>query len=235
MNIGISYYTACGAREHNEDYITICERKNGLLAILADGLGGHRKGEVASHQAVETLSRCLQDQPVSVGAMEQAVQQANHDVCLLQRDGLDMKTTITAVWMDDFGAVAANVGDSRIYQIRNGEIVFQSLDHSVAQMAVLVGEIGVQDIRMHPDRNRLIRALGMEGAARPELNQLAVKPGDRLLLCSDGFWELCLEKEMIAAAWDSADAAQWLKQMRAVVESRQPDDNHSAIALVVKN
>ena len=146
-----------------------------------------------------------------------------------------MRTTMAALWLGDYGALAANVGDSRIYQFREDRIVYQSLDHSVAQMAVLVGELEQSEIRRSKDRNKLIRVLGDENDPKVDLQPLLVKPGDRFLLCSDGFWEPVTEEKMLQTMAQSTTAQQWLSQMRRIVEQagNPNQDNHTAIALIV--
>lgn len=235
MNIDISYYSAIGGRKVNEDTVSVLESGNALLALVADGLGGHGGGDAASQCAVSAINSELQNCAVNDEAMIAAITDANQRVLALQADQIQMKTTIAALWMRNHAAVAANVGDSRIYQIRGGEIIYQSVDHSVAQMAVYVGEITPEQIRGNRDRNKLIRALGSEQNVKPDSKVLSVEQGDCFLLCSDGFWEVITEAEMLRSLENSEDVAAWLKKMRSYVEvnGRHGMDNHSAIALKI--
>ena len=234
MNVSISYYTARGSRDQNEDAVSILEGKHGLLALVADGLGGLRRGEEASSRAVQTLNHCLQDAAPSRKGLEEAICQAHEEIRALQTTGGRSATTLAALWLDKL-CFAAHVGDSRIYQLRDGQILYQSTDHSVAQMAVLAGEITPDQIRTSPERNRLIRVLGNENCPRIDLVSLEVQPGDRLILCSDGFWNPVTEEDMLRTAAGSEDARQWLQAMREIIDQANDpqQDNHTAIVLVV--
>lgn len=236
MNISISYYTAKGKRPNNEDAVSILESNGGLLAIVADGLGGHEDGEVASKQAVATLNKLLQSRIPDEDALIEAIQQASRDIFNMRNPQHPMHTTIASLWLSDYWAIAANVGDSRIYQFRNKKIIYQSLDHSVAQMAVLVGELDKSEIRSSKDRNRLIRVLGDTNVPKVDSENLSVQQGDRFLLCSDGFWEVVTEPTMLNSIANTNTAQEWLAVMRNVVEKadNRAQDNHTAIAIIIE-
>lgn len=235
MNISVSYYTARGSRDINQDAVSLLESDGNTLAIVADGLGGHESGEVASRQAVVTINRELQSTSLGEDALVDAICQANVDINALQSPGCKMRTTIAALWLSDTLAIVANVGDTRIYQFRNGKILYQSIDHSVAQMAVLVGELRPEDIRQSADKNKLIRVLGDEKAPKVDAQVLPVQEGDRFLLCSDGFWGAVTEPEMLDAARKEPTAQSWLERMRNKIDALadKQQDNHTAIALVI--
>ena len=129
-----------------------------------------------------------------------------------------------------------NVGDTRIYQFRDHQVIFQSFDHSIAQIAVLSGEITKDEIRTYPHRNRLIRALGAEKTVKAELSVLDVRPGDSFLLCSDGLWEPVTEKTMVNTLDASATPKDWLAKLQALVEQdiSSNKDNHSGVAVMIK-
>lgn len=235
MDMSVSYYCATGRRENNEDCVSVRESASGLLALVADGLGGHAKGEVASHLAVSTLNRLLLHREPEENALTDAIEEASRQVHLAQETGNNMKTTIAALWVAHRRAFAAHVGDSRIYHIRNGRILYQSVDHSVSQMAVMVGEITLDQIRTHRDRNKLIRVLGNANAPKVDCEELELQAGDRLLICSDGFWEPVDENYMCASSLRFDSAKDWLEDMKqAVLQANKPNqDNHTAIALVI--
>ena len=235
MDISVSYYSSPGARDNNEDAVFMQECRNGLLAMVADGLGGHDKGEVASNMAVSSVSHQLVNRTPDKDDLVQAIIQANNDISHAQTNGNAMKTTIAAVWIGNGVGYAANVGDTRIYQFRNGRIVYQSVDHSVAQISVLVGELSPEDIRTSPDRNKLIRVLGNEAAPKVDCQKLTVECGDRFLLCSDGFWEPVEETAMILAAEGTSDAKTWLEKMKGIITraQRRHQDNHTAVAIII--
>lgn len=235
MYINYSEYSSIGGRRRNEDMVQIVSYPESTIALVADGLGGHGDGDVASRLAVNLITECIRDGAASQMLMEKAIRKANDRILERHASGSDMKTTITAVWFNDGQACAAHVGDSRIYQFRNGEIIFQSVDHSVSQMAVMMGEITPDQIRYHCDRNRLTRALGSRADVKVDTCMLDVRPGDAFLLCSDGFWELVWENEMLADLREASCAEQWLGAMRRRVDSRlrSDSDNHTAAAIMI--
>ena len=232
MKISLSYYSGIGRRKKNEDSMSAVEVKNGILALVADGLGGHQNGEYASREAVTTMNRLLIEEEISEDSLEDAVLEADEAVRRLHETVPGALTTIAALWLCGDQAVVAHVGDTRVYQFRNGNVLFQTSDHSAAQLAVLAGEIGLEGIRGHRDRNKLIRVLGGEDAPRVAEQQLNVLRGDRFLLCSDGFWEQITEDKMIEAAKGTDDAGIWLSRMRAIAEPNAKDNN-TAIAIVI--
>lgn len=232
MHINASYYTACGRRDKNEDCLALVEGAYGLLAIVSDGLGGYAAGEVASRLTIDILREKLKDHPVSRAALAQAIQLANHTIAARQSPALPMRSAVAVLWMDQTHAIAANVGDCRIYQLRKGQIIYQSTDHSIAQMTLLSGENVPHTLRTSPDRNKLVRALGDSGELCIDFAALTVMPGDRFLICSDGFWEPVTELEMLRTSIFTANAMQWLSEMNRTATAWAMD-NQSAIAIVI--
>ncbi len=234
MDLSLSYYTSIGGRQDNEDAVAISENENGVLLIVADGLGGEGGGDIAADMAVRNIQYEISNSNISEGAMNNAVIKANSAIRESQGK-TNMCSTVAALWIDDFCAYASHVGDTRIYQFRDNKIAYQSVDHSVSQMAVLVGEISEGGIRGHKDRNRLLRALGASSEIKPETDVLKIKKGDAFLLCSDGFWELMLEDEMIDCLNASGDAGEWLCMMRRRIEHKikKGSDNHTAAAVII--
>lgn len=235
LEISISYYSDKGMRQNNEDAITVTPSEQGVLALVADGLGGHDNGEIASEQAVDTINNLLRDAPPDEDNLIEAIQQASNHIFSQHCLHNHMRTTIAALWMGHDFAVAANVGDSRIYQFRNGEIAYQSTDHSMAQMAVLVGKLNPEDIRHSKDKNKLVRALGDAQPPKVDCRTISIRIGDRFLLCSDGFWERVTEDDMLETMKKAVSAQSWLTLMREIVTSTNAptQDNHTAIVLCV--
>lgn len=234
MQFDSAFYSQLGGRPANEDSVTVLRYGNCLLALTADGLGGMGNGNVASKDASVYLARMLSGQDVDEDLLCDAIQEENSRILDMHRDGSRMMTTVAALWTDGAQTLVATVGDTRVYQFRSGQIVFQSVDHSVAQLSVFSGEITQAQLRGFPGRNRLLRALGADEQVQVDLNELDIQKDDRFLLCSDGFWELVLEEEMLN--WDDADtASSWLRRLEALASARSGPrgDNHSAIAIIV--
>ncbi len=232
MNISVSYYSSIGKREKNEDAVKIIQTENGILALLADGLGGMNNGEFASKLALTEFVSGIDYNNFSEGELTRAANRANAAVRARQTDDVKMCSTLAALWIFNNKAIICYVGDSRIYQIRGGKIKFQSVDHSVSQVAVLVGEISPDEIRGHKDRNKLIRSIGADETVKPQFDTLHIKAGDAFLLCSDGFWEKIIEQDIVRLRGDYLRPSEWLSEMRNYIEDRV-DDNNSAVAIIV--
>ncbi len=234
MKYLIDSYSHVGGRSNNEDSYKTCESSNGLLLVVADGLGGHDNGEIASSMAVDSLCSDFQNESFD---LEDAIKSVNLQIVEKQNEtGLKMKTTITVVWIKDDKTFFAHVGDSRIYAFKNKTIVFQSVDHSSSQMAVSIGEIKPEEIRNHPDRNILTRALGVAETVKVDITEFNTEDFDSVLLCTDGFWEYVIEDEMIKHRYSSKNPDVWIYKMREELTRRIPanNDNNTAIAMIIK-
>ena len=231
--IACAKYTSEGKRTNNEDNFSVVINEDNHLSLVADGLGGHLNGEVASQIAVDIIAGSLQKKPFNSVSLMQAISDANDAI---RNADISGHTTIAALWICKNKAVAAHVGDTRIYQFRNGEIIYQTMDHSIIQLSVMMGEADSNDVRHHHDRNSLFRVLGEEqNELVIDITELSVQPGDRFLLCSDGFWEPVTEADMLRSAAQSSGAKEWLSYMQQIVyDAADPNqDNHTAIAIIV--
>ncbi|MBR2735968.1 MAG: serine/threonine-protein phosphatase [Firmicutes bacterium] len=234
MNSDISFYSSRGGRVVNQDSVKVLKSGDRVLIAAADGMGGTAGGEVASETAVRSVAESLSDSLLSADLLYDAVIRANKAVLQCAQDR-SPRTTLSVLWFDREQALAANIGDTRIYQFRSGGIRFQSVDHTVAQMSVMAGELAKEEIRSSRERFQLIQALGSEDGLRVDLQDLDILEGDAFLICTDGFWEYVVEEEMLSDLGRSADSRQWLELMKARVTGRLPDraDNHSAAAIMI--
>jgi protein phosphatase len=197
-------------RSNNQDSGKIVQATNGnamtrgLLVIVADGMGGHKAGEVASQTAVSVIAEVYQSAKGTPGeALEKAFQQANRDILQQATRNADMAgmgTTCTALAIVGHEAWAAHVGDSRLYLVR-GESIYQlSEDHTAIQDMVRQGLLSAEEAEHHEDRNVLLRAMG----TKPEMTimrwpqPMDVREGDAFLLCSDGLHDLVSDAEMLS-------------------------------------
>lgn len=236
MKIDVSYYSSVGGRKNNEDFLSVLKNNQNLIMAVADGLGGHKFGEVASKLAVTSVLSALKKNDISTYAVQSAFKYANSKVT--EKNKLNkMKSTLALLCISDNTAFAATVGDTRIYHFRKGEIIFQSMDHSVAQMAVVMGEITPSQIRGYSDRNKLLRAVGSEENIDVDVVRLEVRKGDAFLICSDGFWENILEKEMCDLLYIAKNSKDWIDKMKKHANARMSKDcdNNSAIACIIGN
>ena len=179
MKLRVGARTDVGrVRKGNEDSYTA----NEPLFVVADGMGGHQGGEVASGLALETIGK-------GDGTLEERVREAN--AAVYRRAGGDpglagMGTTLTALQADGDVLRMAHVGDSRAYMLRDGRLQRLTKDHTVVERLVDEGKLTSEEAEMHPQRNILTRALGVDEAVQVDQGAIEPRPGDRLLLCSDG-------------------------------------------------
>lgn len=237
MKIEIYGYSALGNRKENEDSFDYQQFEDGLYAIVADGLGGHGGGKAASMAAVDALRQCApaSEFPTQEQLLEQ-LEQANQQI-LSQRDGPShMKTTVVFLIIKDNQAVWGHLGDSRLYHFYNGRLVNFTLDHSVCQIAVKLGEITRKQIPGHPDRNKVLKVLG-ETSISPEIHPVSQLAAGKhaFLLCTDGLWERLQEDEIMLDLHKSDTPEQWLTSLRCRAEARKHTDvdNNTAIAVFV--
>ncbi len=231
-------FSGKGGRSGNEDAIFIRQEGSTCLAVVADGLGMHGGGEIASAAAVEAISMYLENEAdPDKKLLQECIEAANQAVLSKQTVTCKMKSTAAVLLSRNRRLAFAHVGDSRIYYFVNKKISYQSVDHSVSQMAVNTGEITPAQIRFHEDRNRLLRALGGGEKIRPDivLADRKAAEGDAFLLCSDGFWEYVLEAEMELDLLKSDTPQEWLSYLLERVGRRidASHDNLSAIAVFV--
>lgn len=229
-----------GGRPVNQDSTAFVVVRSMGCWVLADGLGGHAAGEVASRAAVEAVVEAFNNTlGISGNALRHyvsAAQAAVHEQQRQRHDLSPMKTTITILVASDGLARWVHVGDSRLYVFRNGQILDQTDDHSVPQALVEAGEIKQEDIREHPERNRILRALGKRDEPRPDVGEpLYIGSGDAFLLCSDGFWEYVLESEMEMDLQAAKNPDEWIESMECRLLERVPPehDNYSALTVFV--
>lgn len=232
--LDIATYTDIGGRARNEDTVRHVSRgKDGLCVVLADGLGGHGGGELASAAAAESICRGW-DGTADAETLKDLVREANRRVLAIQTPQCAMKTTVTVLALAGKQAVWGHAGDSRLYYFQNRVLTFQTRDHSAAQMGVLLGDITPDQIRFHEDRSRVLRALGQDDELTVETGERELGPGRHaFLLCSDGFWEYVLEPEMEEDLNNAAGPEDWLERMRWRLKKRIPADNDNNTAAAV--
>lgn len=191
-----------GSRDANEDCLGVVSFQDKHVFVVADGLGGHGKGDVASKLAVKAFEQVFSNSPAPLPALfSKAFLNAQTAILAEQKQSgsyFQMKTTVCALAIDGDKLMWGHIGDTRLYAFSHNKIKVRTLDHSVPQMLVFAHDIKEKDIRNHPDRNKLLRVLGVSGGV-PKYEMSGIQSASKyqaFLLCSDGFWELILEKEM---------------------------------------
>lgn len=187
---------AIGGREQQQDAVLVLVAANsqGLLAVVADGAGGHAGGREAAQKVVEVARRIFHRS----GGVFSVPREELTNLCRQSHEAINglsdtpksaPRSTVVALYIHGEQACWAHVGDSRIYRFRAGRLSERSRDHTMAQILLEQGEIRDEQVGKHPDRIKLLKALGGEDEAKPSTGTSDVRSGDKFLLCTDGFWE----------------------------------------------
>ena len=240
MSLDIFEFTNPAGRERNEDYIGSRRFENGILCVVADGLGGHRDGDIASKSVVDTFLHAPLPEDPDQGkeGLASRTEEANQVLITLQKERCsNMKSTSAVLLIQNQTAVWANVGDTRVYFLRGNEIASVTEDHSVAYRKYKAGEISRRQIAFDPDQSSLLRVLGNADRHAPALVSLPdlLNEGDGFLLCSDGMWEYVSDEEILVEYLKSCRAADWGEGLllRAISRAEPDHDNFSMILVRV--
>lgn len=210
------------------------------VAVLCDGMGGERAGEVASVAAADaffTFARNALGEavpPLAVDIVRQAAAYANLQV--YNRASRDescrgMGTTLVAAVVDGTDCAVVNVGDSRCYWLAEGQLLQVTRDHSWVQELVDRGAITPEEARFHPQRNLITRALGLHRQTESDIYRLDLLPGDALLLCSDGLSNQVTGREIASALKEEADLQTACGRLLARAMDRGAPDNVTILIL----
>jgi len=250
MKISYQALTDVGRkRKGNEDSLFVNAEQN--LFVVADGMGGHAAGEVASRIAVESINEfiCLTsgdeeitwpfglDENISYDGnrLKTAIRFANKKVLEATREKSEyegMATTVAAVLVDDAVANLGHVGDSRVYLFRGDAISQLTSDHSWVNEQLLSGVISADQARSHPLRNVVTRALGGKSDLQVEMQVHKIQPGDVLMLCSDGLTTMLPDDEMAKLVQQAGDdLPRAAKSLVAAANSRGGEDNITVLLL----
>ena len=242
FDIQYSIYTDAGGRGINEDSVGVYENGNSRCYILCDGLGGHGMGDIASSLVKEVFASRFAEYDHSQEFLKDTFSAAQ-DILMAEQIQQDvqqkMKTTAVCGITDDNKLYFGHIGDSRLYVFNKKGVMTRTLDHSIPQMLAIAKEIDESEIRNHPERNYVLRVLGVswEEPMFEIRKPIHLRKCRAILLCSDGFWELIEETEMCRLLEDSSSVQEWLDRMVRIVKSNgfgKNMDNNSAIAVWVK-
>ena len=228
----------------NEDYIghvapdtTEQARSHGWLFVLADGVGGHEKGEVASRTAVETVLEGFREAPRAQplnGLLQNLVRRANTRV-LEAGMSSGMATTLVACALRYDRAVIAHVGDSRCYLIRERAATVLTRDHTVASDHARLGLLSAEDMAESETRHILSRSLGIELSVSVETSDHQVLPGDILVLCSDGVHGALSSSDIAAIVNETANVELAARKLVMLANEKDGSDNVTAQVVRVQN
>jgi serine/threonine protein phosphatase PrpC len=222
-------------RETNEDSY-VCDPPH--LFIVADGMGGHAAGEIASKLAVTTVNNHIRENIENTAPellLNEAITQANTSVyqMALSKDVFNgMGTTITAVYIEGETIYWGHVGDSRLYLLRNGDLCQITSDHSLVWELVQSGNITKEEAHVHPKRNMLTRAVGTSCLITVDTGTIAWKAGDIVLMCTDGLTNLVSEQDIYMLLQSTkCDFESILNHLVAEAKNAGGFDNITAILL----
>ena len=231
--------TDVGLRRHeNQDTFAVETIGKSVAAVVCDGMGGAEGGQIASTLAVETFMkelRSLLREDMSVEQLRElasfCVAQANTAVYerALEDDCRGMGTTLVSAVAGEKGTVVCNVGDSRAYLIRGGEITRITHDHSVVQTLVESGNITAEEARTHPNRNLITRALGTEEVTQCDAFEVSFQRGDKLLLCTDGLVVTATDEDICRAVCSGKSSKQDLDDLIALAKAQGAPDNVTVV------
>jgi serine/threonine protein phosphatase PrpC len=241
MKYQLALHSLAGGRATNQDRVVCTERDNAVLMVLADGLGGHAGGALAAETLTQTALHAFEAvrQPVITkpsAFLALTIMQAHKAIYArgqAQEPPISPRTTCVLCLVQNGYAYWAHVGDSRLYHFRNGQLLSRTLDHTVTEQMHLDGLLSEEEMKRHPDKARLLKAVG--GPRTPSISlgqEIALQRGDTLLLCTDGLWEALTADELFEyLSYPTLDEG--VEEMLLAAEKRmkQRADNLSAICL----
>ncbi len=226
-------------REMNQDYFFSSEEPVGTLPnlfIVADGMGGHNAGDIASRTVVETMTAVAEETgevnipDILIECAERA-NEALRDYAGEHEEMKGMGSTIVAAVLNDHTLVAANVGDSRLYLV-GSEIIRQvTTDHSLVHEMLMRGEINEELARVHPDKNIITRAVGAAETVQVDTYEEILVPGERILMCTDGMTNMVDDAEILAVMNESEDMAANTERLVELANRHGGKDNITVITI----
>ena len=232
MNVSVGAATDIGqVREGNEDSYLVVEP----LYAVADGMGGHRGGEVASSLALETVQGMFERREGSLAEQVAEANRAVFDRSQNDRKVSGMGTTLTAAQVDGNRVHLVHVGDSRAYLLRGGELTQVTEDHTLVHRMVMEGEISEEEAETHPHRSIVTRAIGVDRNIQVDERDLEVAPGDRLLLCTDGLTGMISEGQIREILLETPDPQEAVDELVKGANRAGGIDNITALILDFAN
>lgn len=227
-------------RSANQDYVYASDQPVGNLPnlmIVADGMGGHNAGDLASRYTVESMLEYIKSasEKRPIPLISAAIHHANELVIEKARSDKKLEgmgTTVVAATVKDGYLYVANVGDSRLYLI-DQEIEQITRDHSLVEEMIRIGELQRKDARSHPDRNVITRAIGVRTPVRIDFFDVKLEEGDRILLCSDGLTTMVEDEEILRIVKKSSAPKEAAQHLVTEANKNGGKDNISVIVAEV--
>jgi protein phosphatase len=242
MQFSVYQKTHIGARRVNQDRMGYSYTRDALLLALADGMGGHKGGEIAATIAMQALSTLFQSHAAPYVKrperfLEEALLKAHHDI--LRYSAVNQlpetpRTTVVACLIQHNTAIWAHCGDSRLYWVRSGKLLGRTRDHSHIEYLISKGRATEQDRATHPDRNKLYNCLGASSPPAISVSgQASLLPGDVLMLCSDGLWSMLPDDDIVRRLTSQTVVQAVPDMISTALEVAGPKaDNTTALAIM---
>ncbi len=232
MKIAVGARTDVGrVREDNEDSMLV----QAPLFAVADGMGGHTAGDIASQTCIQVITEMSAKEPPNAdGALVDYVEKANAAIySKAQNDPqlAGMGTTCTLIYLDGSTAHLAHVGDSRSYLVRGSEISQITEDHTLVERMVREGRLSREEAARHPQRNIISRALGIDADVRVDTIDIEVTDGDRLIICSDGLSSMLDDDSILGTIEGVSDPQEAAERLVAAANERGGEDNITVVVI----
>ncbi|MFD2366362.1 PP2C family protein-serine/threonine phosphatase [Pseudoduganella sp. GCM10020061] len=242
MQFSVYQESHIGGRKVNQDRMGYSYTRDALLLVLADGMGGHLRGEVAAAITLQTLSEMFQKQAAPYVRkperfLEEALLAAHQEIhrySAVHNLPDTPRTTVVACLVQHNMAIWAHCGDSRLYWVRRGQVLARTRDHSHIEHLIAKGEVAPAERATHPDRNKLYNCLGASALPKVDVSrQASLLPGDVLMLCSDGLWSMLPDDE-IAHTLSTSTIVRAVPDMlgKATAIAGPKSDNTTALAIM---
>ena len=242
MQFSVYQESQIGGRKVNQDRMGYSFTRDALLLVLADGMGGHLRGEVAATITLQTLSALFQQQAtpyvkIPERFLEEAFMAAHQEIHrykAMHNLPDTPRTTVVACLIQHNIATWAHCGDSRLYWMRGGQVLACTRDHSHVENLIAKGLVPPSERTTHPDRNKLYNCLGASSLPKVEISRRAsLLPGDVMLLCSDGLWNELADEDMAQRLQAQTVVRAVPEMLRQAVAAAGPaSDNATALAIM---
>lgn len=243
--MNITYYeeTHVGSRKDNQDYYAHYIDENWCCFIIADGLGGHTHGEIASKEFCDAVmtqvssfaQNILQDNANGLEALVLSAHKLMQQRIFEKYSTMDMDchTTFALVWLDSTQLLTAHVGDSRIYRLKPHEVLWRTPDHTLVQQLFEKGKITEDNIATHPYQNRLLKTVNLSAEPEPEIYlQPSLLPDETILLCTDGFWNALKFQEFTQFS-DAKDMGKIVQEtVKRILQQHRSDADNITVQIV---
>lgn len=233
MKLSYAYRSETGPRSENQDAAVVLELGQVLVAAVADGLGGHNGGSVASHVAMELLEQHFMVELEALD-LERLAASVHEHLGVLQAEEpalREMATTFTAAIFENDLLRYVHCGDTRLVVQRGSGIRRLTTDHTEAQRLLEAGLLTAEEFERYPRKNVLTSALGVRGVPRIDAGEITLERGDRVFIMSDGVYGALPLRALKQVSDDHANPDGTVQGLVREVESRGPDDNFSVVAV----